>query len=274
MNKLIKSLIYGGDISLSVLDCTRLVQKAVNIHGLADAPARTLGGLLTVCAYFSGCLKSPRGAVSITVKSPSGDGTVSVSGDKNLHIRGYIDCAGGGKLRGGNLTVIRDDGFYRPFVGSCELVSDDVAENTAHYFAVSEQIPTLLSVGVDVRDGKCLSAGAVVMQSMPGCSDESAAAAIEKMRSLKDIGGLIKNYGADGVAEKFFGEETEKTAVYTLFPEYKCNCSRKKIEGVILPLGKSELESIIAERGEVCVHCHYCNTDYRFTAEDIEKLFA
>ena len=118
MNKLYKALVYDREVSLSVLETTDLVQQAIKIHNLSDTAAEILGGMLTACAYMAGCLKSEKGAVSLTVKSGDGSATVSVSGDINGHIRGYIDGGENG-LKGGTLTVIKDDGLYRPFIGTC-----------------------------------------------------------------------------------------------------------------------------------------------------------
>ena len=271
MNKLYKALIYGYDVSLSVLETTELVNDAIKIHNLDAHSAKTLGGLLTCAAYMSGCLKNEKGAVSLTVKAGGDAGTASVSGDYNQHIRGYIDGTCGGKLNGGYLTVIKDDGFYRPFVGTCELRGDDVSENLMQYFQMSEQIDTAVAIGVKMEGNKCIAAGGVVMQLMPGCKEENMEKAEEKMQAFVNVADVIQQYGADGVIEKFFEGIAEKT--YLTFPEYKCNCSRKKIEGVILPLGKTELLKIIEDEGSVKVHCHYCNTDYVFTRGDVEKLF-
>lgn len=272
MNKLIKSLVYDNQVSLSVLETTDMVNDAIKIHNLDDGSAELLGGLLTAVTYMAGCLKNECGAVSITVKSVDGSATASVSGDYSGHIRGYIEGAERG-LTGGTMTVIKEDGLYRPFVGSCELKCDDVAENLMQYFHISEQIPTAVAIGVEVKDGVCSAAGGVVMQLLPGTSEENTDRAENAMQDFVNVKKVIKEYGADGVIERFFGEETQKKTLYSAFPEYKCNCSRKKIEGVIVPLGKEELLKIIAERGRVEVHCHYCNTDYRFFAEDIEELF-
>lgn len=166
MNKLYKALVYDKEVSLSVLETTNLVQKAIQIHNLSDTAAEILGGMLTACAYMAGCLKSEKGAASLTVKSGDGSATVSVSGDINGHIRGYIDGAESG-LKGGTLTVIKDDGFFRPFLGTCELKCNDVSENLMQYFHISEQIETAVAIGVKVKDGKCLAAGGVVMQLLP-----------------------------------------------------------------------------------------------------------
>lgn len=272
-NKLYKTLIYDKQVSLSVLETTQLVNDAIRIHNLDDNSARLLGGLLTACAYMAGCLKSEKGAVSITVKSGDGSATASVSGDINGHIRGYIDGAEYG-LKGGVMTVIKEDGFYRPFVGACELKCDDVSENLMQYYHASEQIPTAVSIGVKVENGVCLAAGGVIMQLLPGTTDYNTDKAEEAMQSFVNVAQVIEKLGADGIMEKYFKSETEDKGIYLYFPEYKCNCSRKKIEGVIMPLGKSDLMKIIDEDGKVSVHCHYCNTDYEFTAKDIEELFS
>ena len=271
MNKLYKCLIYGGNASLSVLDTTELVQRATDIHGLDDASAVLLGEMLTAAAYMAGCLKNPRGAVSLTVK-PSGGAVISVSGDADGHIRGYIEGAEGG-LGGGTLTVIKDDGFYRPFVGVCELTGGGVSENLIRYFRDSEQIPTALSFGAEVKDGKVKAAGGVVIQLMPGHGEKDEEAAWEKAEALSDAAGAVFRHGAEGILREYFGVQPDGKGVYLSFPEYKCNCSRKKITGVIVPLGRAELESIIAEQGCVKVHCHYCNKDYTFTQDDVDKLF-
>ena len=270
MNKLYKSLIYDREVSLSVLETTQLVNDAIKIHNLEGQSAKTLGSLLTAVAFMAGCLKSDGGAVSITVKAGGDAGTASVSGDKDLHIRGYIDGACAGRLNGGYMTVIKEDGFYRPFVGASELVGDSVSENLMQYFHASEQIETAVAIDAKIVGGKCVAAGGVVMQLMPGCSQENMDRAEECMQNFVDVAEKIEELGADGIMREYFEEEAKHC--YQYFPEYKCNCSRKKIEGVILPLGKEELNKIIDEEGEVKVHCHYCNRDYRFTREDIDKL--
>lgn len=274
MNKLYKSLIYENQVSLSVLETTALVQDAIKIHGLNDVSAEILGGFLTATAYMAGCLKSPEGAVSITVKSGDGSATLSVSGDINGNIRGYIEGAEGG-LKGGTMTVIKDDGFFRPFVGVCELKAPDVSENLMQYFHQSEQIPTAVAIRVKVKDGVCKAAGGVIMQLMPGCSEENSLKAENRMQAFLNVDELIGNVGADGIMRDFASDgPSGEPSAYLTFPRYKCNCSRKKLEAVLLSVGKTELYEILKEQGKVSVHCHYCNTDYNFFEKDIEKLFS
>ena len=272
MNKLYKSLVYDNEVSLSVLETTMLVNDAIKIHNLSDVAAEILGGMLTACAYMAGCLKSEKGAVSLTVKSNDGSATVSVSGDVKGHIRGYIDGAENG-LKGGTLTVIKDDGFFRPFIGTCELKCNDVSENLMQYFHQSEQIETAVAIGVNVKDGKCVAAGGVVMQLLPGTHEENMDKAENAMQNFIKPAKVVEELGAEGIMQKFFGEDTDDKGVYLTFPAYKCNCSRKKIEGVILSLGLDEALNIVKEEGKASVHCHYCNTDYDFSEQDILRLF-
>ena len=271
MNKLYKTLIYDNEVSLSVLDTRDMVNDAIKTHGLDDKSAELLGAMLTACAYMAGCLKSERGAVSLTVK-PNGDGAViSVSGDINGHIRGYIDGSEKG-IDGGFLTVIKEDGFFKPFNGSCEMKGNDISENLMRYFHFSEQVETAVAIGVKVVNGKCIAAGGVVMQLLPGTSEENMARAEEAMQPFVNIREIIKD-GADALLKKYYSLSGDEKGIYLSFPEYKCNCSRKKIEGVAISLGKEELLKIVSERGAVTVHCHYCNTDYNFAKKDIEELF-
>ena len=275
MNKLFKALIYDKQVSLSVLDTTDLVNKAIKIHNLSGQSARLLGNLLTVCAYMSGCLKSDKGAVSITVKSPDSSGSASVSGDVNLHIRGYVDGSCKTSLAGGTVTVIKDDGFYRPFVGTCLAGNDDVSAIITEYFHMSEQIPTAVSVDVKLgEDGSCIAAGGVIMQLLPGTSEVNIAKAEERMQAFLKPAEVIAECGAEGIIRTYFDGQIDKKGLYLLHPDYICNCSRSKIEAVILPLGEKELLSVCDEQGCVSVHCHYCNTDYTFDKDDIKKLFA
>lgn len=272
MNKLYKTLIYDRQVSLSVLETTGLVNDAIKIHKLDGNAAKTLGELLTCGAYMAGCLKSDPGAISITVKAGGDAGTASVSADKELHIRGYIDGSCEGRLNGGYLTVVKEDGLFRPFVGASELVGDDVSRNLMQYYHMSEQVPTAIAVGVKMKDGVCVSAGGVIMQLLPGTGQENMDKAEEAMQDFVKIADVVEEYGADGIMEKFFGEITEKGHVYLSFPEYKCNCSREKMKKILIPLGKEELYSIIRDEGAVKIHCHYCNTDHVFTKEDVDKF--
>lgn len=272
MDGIVRTLICDGQISLAVINTTNLVNDAIKIHQTKGVASAILGGLLTCAAYFASSLKDENGSVSITVKAKEGDGAVSVSADAAMHIRGYADGTCTGTLIGGTMTVVREDGRSLPFVGTCEIDSDDVSEIFQKYFQVSEQIPTVVALGVDIgENGVCISAGGIVEQLLPEAEDPQILAAAEAYQSFKEDAMPIKK-GINFVLDRYFshlgyGETT------TCFPEYKCNCSESKIRGVLASVGKAELLNIAEEMGEVRVHCHYCNKDYIYDKKRIEELF-
>lgn len=280
---ILRGLICGGEVSLAVADTTSLVNEAIRIHGLSALSAAALGRTLTAAAYMCSSLKEDRGALSVTIKGDGVGGGIYVSGDKALHMRGYIENpqtylppnamgkldVGGCVGKNGYISVVRDDGENQPFVGTTPLVSGEIGEDFAAYFAYSEQLPTALAVGVKIgTDGTCLGAGGVFMQPLPGASEESIRFVEETIGKFAAVSTMMQEHTAEEVLHEFFGA----VQFYTCFPEYKCNCSRNYIEGVLVALGEKELRAAIAEQGKIEVHCHYCNTDYTFTPADAEEI--
>lgn len=280
---ILRGLAYGDEVSLAVADTTALVNEAIRIHGLSALSAAALGRTLTVAAYMCSSLKEERGALSVSVKGNGVGGNIYVSGDKALHMRGYIENPhaelppnASGKLdvggcvgREGYLSVVRDDGENIPFVGTTPLVSGEIGEDFAAYFAYSEQLPTAIAVGVKIgTDGNCLGAGGVFLQPLPGASEESVNRAAEAIRSFGAVSSMLEKHSAEEILREYFGA----VKFYTLEPEYKCNCSRNYIEGILAAMGEKEIRAVIAEQGKIDVHCHYCNTDYTFSPEDAEEI--
>ena len=280
---ILRGLIYNEEVSLAVADTTALVNEAIRIHGLSPLSAAALGRTLTVAAYMCSSLKTDGSALSVTIKGDGVGGPIYVSGDRLLHMRGYIENpqaallpnalgkldVGGCVGRNGYLSVVRDDGENRPFVGTTPLVSGEIGEDFAAYFAYSEQLPTAIAVGVKIsREGICLGAGGVFLQPLPGASEESIQKAEEAIGQFGAVSSLLQEMSAETLAEKYFGNVT----FYKLKPEYKCNCSRNYIEGILAAMGEEELRSVVAEQGKISVHCHYCNTDYEFSPEEAEEI--
>lgn len=280
---ILRGLIYNEEVSLAVADTTALVNEAIRIHGLSPLSAAALGRTLTVAAYMCSSLKTEGSALSVTIKGDGVGGPIYVSGDRLLHMRGYIDNpqtalppnalgkldVGGCVGRNGYLSVVRDDGENRPFIGTTPLVSGEIGEDFAAYFAYSEQLPTAIAVGVKIsREGSCLGAGGVFLQPLPGASEESIQKAEEAIGQFGAVSSLLQEMSAEALAEKYFGNVT----FYKLKPEYKCNCSRNYIEGILAAMGEEELRAVVAEQGKISVHCHYCNTDYEFSPAEAEEI--
>jgi len=277
-------MIFDNQLTLSVLETTDMVNDAIKIHKLSPLTAAALGRTLTVCTFMSSNLKNQKDKLSVTVAGDGVGGKITVCGNGDLNMRGYIDnpqadlpLRADGKLdvggcvgRNGRITVTKSMGLKDPYSGSAKLVTGEIAEDFTSYYALSEQQPTAIALGVKIgKDLSCVGAGGVIIQALPFASEEALIKAEEIMGGLKNISTLIENGGAEGVLKGIFGD----IEYQTYYPEYKCLCSREYIESVLISLGKEEVDDIIKEEGAVKVGCQFCNKEYVFYKEDTDKLF-
>jgi len=283
MDVLYKGVAFDGKISVTVIEATEMVNKAIEIHGLTPLAAAALGRSLIAATFMSSTLKSAEDRLSVTLSGDGVGGQIVVAGDAALNMRGYIDnptcylplnakgkldvagCVGKGRL-----TVVKSMGLKEPYTGSCAIESGEIAEDFARYYAYSEQQPTAMALGVKVgRDNKCIGAGGVIFQAMPDADDDSLKKAEDLALSLTDVSTVMETVGADKFVENTFTDY-----VYEKFsPKYNCLCSKDYIDGVLLTLGYDELCDTCEKEGKVEVACHFCNKKYVYNKADIDKLF-
>ena len=282
MANLLRTLIFNDQVSLTIADTTEIVREGMRFHNLTPASAYIYGRGMSAMVYMSSCLKEESGEISLSLKCEGEAADIGISGNRALNLRGYIantEIEGGAnyesELRSlgndGSITIIRDDGYNRPFVGSCgfpqQLSMDDIFEE---YFRSSEQLPTYIATIVEIDEqGECVFAGVLALQPLPFAAEET----LDKVWSvdLYEILETLKGKTVEEVVKANFEIQTKVWEVRNA--QYKCNCSREYLQGVLVTLGEKELREIIAQEGAVRVHCHYCNSDYVFTEEDADVLF-
>ncbi|MBC5627449.1 Hsp33 family molecular chaperone HslO [Clostridium sp. NSJ-6] len=276
-----------GMVRIIAGSTTNLVEKARDIHGCTPVAAATLGRLLTAGALLGSTLKSEKDVTTLKINGGGDAEGVVVTAYKDGIVKGYIGNpygdlplnsknkldVGGYVGKNGNLIIIKDLGLKDPYVGQVPIFSGEIAEDLAYYFTVSEQTPSAVALGVLVNtDYSIKSAGGFIVQMMPG-ADELLAdlityrlEEIPSITTLLDEGKTIKEiieYIFDGMDLKIL-EEVE--------PEFKCNCSREKVEKALISIGEKDLKEIAAEGKDEELKCHFCNASYIFTKEDIEKI--
>lgn len=282
MKNLLRTLVYDGQVSLTLADTTALVTEGARMHALSDASAYLFGKALSAMTFMSACLKGETGEISLSLKTSGAGGEIAVSGNRALAIRGYIENTGldgafneeterAAFAENGSLTIIRNDGYARPFVGACAFpISGGLDEAFEEYFRISEQLPTRIATTVKIgENGKVLFAGVAVLQPLP-FADENT---LQKVHAA-DLDKLLCDIQAQGVertAESAFGKDERVWEVRTA--AYKCNCSRQYLTRVLVSLGEEQMRAIIREDGAVRIHCHYCNSDYAFDDKDADELF-
>lgn len=271
--KVLRALIYDEEVSLTMADTTALTNEGIKRHGLTGEGAIAFARTLSALTFMSACLKERSGEISLAFRTDGKILNLCASGNAELSIRGYLDWNDDGKsiLGDGSLTVVRDDGYNRPFVGTCAMTAGDLDENFEEYYRVSEQLPTQIATTARLNeDGSVAFSGIVVLQPLPFTSEETLAK-LEKEICLKQV---LEQMETDGVFEtaKHKFSVTENGCSLRK-AEYRCSCSRDYLKSVLVSLGREQYAQIIEEEGEVRAHCHYCNTDYVFTKEDEQELF-
>ena len=296
---LFRCLVYNGGVSLTLIQGGQMCANGVKMQGFRGEKARYFSGALLCTAFLGGLLKE-NGEVSAVIKTDGTLQNITASASAALNVRACMDCneksENGGEESGeaaknfcgagGYLQVVKSDGYsLRPFVGACALKCGEnqsaeafFEENFEEYFSVSEQLPTRFKLVIGDKSGDKASENGeensgeylcAALQSLPGAGDKWQETAKEKLSAfLKEY---EKTKDAEKSAQKIFGRISceENRAL-----QYKCNCSKEYLKGVLSSLGKNELESILKEQGAVKIHCRYCNTNYAFTREDLKDLLS
>ena len=280
---LLRISLMGGQARAFLIDSTNLVETARRTHGLSRIASAALGRTLTATAMMSAMLKGDDESISVTIKGGGPIGSIVTVGHGNGTVKGYVDNPGIDLPRttkklpvgaavgtSGKLTVVKDLGLRDPYVGQTNLVSGEIAEDFAMYFTASEQVPSLVSLGVLVGD-TVESAGGLIIQMMPGAS-EAAIRSVEMSAGMyADISGTMKEYRLKGALQQLL-MHLEPEVLEETQPVYRCDCGRERIERVLITLGRDELDSMIKEQHGAEVDCHFCNKRYRFSEDDLKKL--
>ena len=263
-----------------------MVNTAVLKHGTSPVVAAALGRTMTGAAMMGKMLKNETDRVSIAIK---GDGPIQgivVEADAKGNVKGYpyvpvvdLPLNEKGKLDVrkaiGNAVMIvtKDIGLKEPYVGQVAMLSGEIAEDLTYYFATSEQINSVVILGVLVdRDYTIKQSGGIIIEVLPGCTDEAIDALEGKLKSFGALTQLLdEGKTIEEILESLLEdiEIMDKTDTF-----FKCDCSRERMERGLLSIGRKELEEIIAEEDDEPIElvCHFCNQKYHFQKEKIKEI--
>ncbi|AEA13755.1 MULTISPECIES: redox-regulated molecular chaperone HslO [Bacillus] len=283
---LVKALAFDGEVRAYSVRTTNTVSEAQRRHDTWRTASAALGRSLTAGTMMGAMLKGDQ-KLTIKVEGNGPIGPILVDAHANGDVRGYVtnphvDFEGTeqGKLRvyqavgtEGFVTVIKDIGMREPFIGQSPIVSGELGEDFTYYFAVSEQTPSSVGVGVLVNgDDSVLAAGGFILQIMPGAQEETISFIEDRLQKIPPVSTLIEQgLSPEELLYAVLGEDKVKV-LETMDVQFNCTCSRERIESVLISLGKTELEQIREEEEETEVHCHFCNERYKFSKEDITNL--
>ena len=283
-DEMLRLSLMGGQARVMMCETTAMCQRAADLHASTPVCTAAMGRLMTATAFLGVMMKGDNESVTVTVKGGGPMGTlVAVANHGDLKVcadnpqvelplreDGKLDV-GGAVGHSGRMSVVKDLGLREPYIGQCELVSGEMGMDFANYFTVSEQQPSLVSVGVLVNGDVVLKAGGLLIQPLPGCEE----AVLEQLELRSPMFASISREMTYAPKEQliedwFRGLEPELLERTPL--RYHCGCSRQRMEKALISLGRKELQNLIDEDRGAELGCHFCHSRYAFTTDELKDL--
>ena len=278
MDILTRGTVLNEEVRVICCRSTELAQEAARRHKLSRSAATALGRVITMGAIMGSMLKTDKEKLEITIDGKGPLGQIVVDGYFGAKARGFVEHGDYddpqtsiGKLIGtdGSLRVVKDLGMKQPFVSTVDLQSGEIGDDFAYYFMISEQTPSAISVGVGYDEqGNLASAGGLVLQLMPGATEESIRIVEDIVRNIKPISQLMMEYESPEELINALFDDYQELGRET--PEFRCECSKGKFARIIRKLPADDLQTMIDEDGGCEVVCKMCGNRYQFSKETLE----
>ena len=285
-DRIIRAMAANSQIRAFAATTTDLVEIARKHHNTSPVATAALGRLLTAGAMMGVMMKGEKDVLTLQIKAGGPLNGITVTADSQGRVKGYVgnpdvvipanskgklDVAGAVGI--GIMNIIRDMGLKEPYLGQVALQTSEIAEDLTYYFATSEQVPSAVGLGVLMnKDNTVRHAGGFIVQLMP-FADESV---IEKLEeNISKISSVTTMMEEDNTPEGLLNRVLEGFDIEisdTLPTEFYCNCSKERVEKALISVGRKELNDMIQEGKEVELNCHFCNTNYTFSVEELKEI--
>lgn len=283
---MVRATAAGAQIRAFACTTKELVEEARKAHNTSPVVTAGLGRLLSAGCMMGSMLKGEDDLITLIVR---GDGPLqglTVTADSKGRVKGYplvpdvilpANAIGkldvGGAVGRGYLKVIRDMGLKEPYVGQTELQTGEIAEDLTYYFALSEQVPSSVGLGVLMeKDNTVKQAGGFIIQLMPFAEEEVIARLEENLQNIKSVTAMLEagHTPEEMLTQILDGMDVE--ILDTMPVSFYCNCSKKRVQKALMGMGRRDLEDIIKDGEGIDVNCHFCNKNYHFTIDELKAL--
>lgn len=284
---IVRATAANGQIRAFAATTKEMVETARAAHETSPVATAALGRLLTAGAMMGIMMKGDKNILTLQIKGDGPIGGVTVTADSHGNVKGYAinpdvmlppSAAGkldvGGAIGNGMLSVIKDLGLKDPYVGQIQLQTGEIGDDLTYYFAVSEQTPSVVGLGVLMEKNNTVKqAGGFIIQLMPDATEEVISALEQKLAGVNSVTALLEAGNTpEMILEQFLGgmdleiNEHVDTA-------FHCNCDKDRVAKALISIGKDELQKMIDEGEPVELNCHFCNTNYVFSVDEIKELY-
>ncbi len=283
---IVRATAAEGQIRAFAATTKEMAETARKAHDCSPVATAALGRLLTAGAMMGVMMKGDKDVLTLQIKGEGPIGGLTVTADSHGNVKGYAEdpqvmlpanLAGkldvGGAVGPGILYVIKDLGMKEPYVGQTELQTGEIAEDLTYYFAASEQVPSSVGLGVLMEKNNTVKqAGGFIIQLMP-FTDEKVIEALEaKIAQVRPVTAMLDDgMTPEQILEELLGElglEINET----LPAQFHCGCSKERVSKALVSVGAKELQSMIDDGKEIEVNCHFCNTNYSFSVDELKEL--
>ena len=284
MDQLVRAITAGGAVKAVAVTTRELTERARNIQRSLPAATAALGRTLAAASMMGSALKEDAASLTLQIKGGGPLGTILAVSDPQGCVRGYVQNpqvdlplrpdgkldVGGAVGSGGTLTVIRDLGMGEPYTGSVELLSGEIAEDLAAYFAESEQVPTACALGVLVdRDQSVRAAGGYLIQLLPGAGEDVIGRVEGGVLAAGPVTALLDKDPDPAALLRTVLSDFDVEILETSPISYRCYC---RVERALISMGVEELEDLLAQQGGCELGCQFCDKAYRYSAEELRSL--
>lgn len=282
---IVRATAGDGQVRAFAATTGNLVEEARRRHNTSPVATAALGRLLTAGAMMGSMMKNDTDVLTLQIKGDGPLGGITVTADAKANVKGFVENPDamlppkngkldvGGAVGIGLLNVIKDMGMKEPYAGQTILQTSEIAEDLTYYFATSEQVPSSVGLGVLMnKDNTVHCAGGFIVQVMPFVTDEVLSRLEENIQKISSVTQMLDDgHTPEQMLERVLeGLDIEITD--TIPANFFCNCSHERIEKAIISIGKKDIQSMIDEGKEVEVKCHFCNTAYKFSVEELKEI--
>ena len=282
---IVRATAADGQVRAFAATTKELVEAAREHHNTSPVATAALGRLLTAGAMMGSMMKNDTDMLTLQIRGDGPIEGITVTADSHANVKGYVGNPDvmlppkngkldvGGAVGIGLLQVIKDMGLKEPYVGQTILVSSEIAEDLTYYFASSEQVPSSVGLGVLMnKDNTVRCAGGFIIQLMPFATEEAISQLEENLKDVTSVTDFLdKGYTPEQMLEKLIGH-LDLEITDTIPTQFYCNCSKERVEQAVASIGKKDIQEMIDEGKDIEVKCHFCNTAYNYTVEDLKNI--
>ena len=282
---IVRATAADGQIRAFAATTKDLVEEARSRHATSPVATAALGRLLTAGVMMGSMMKNDTDVLTLQINGDGPIGGITVTADSKGDVKGYVQNPDmilppkngkldvGGAVGIGLLTVIKDMGLKEPYSGQTILVTSEIAEDLTYYFANSEQVPSSVGLGVLMeKDNTVKCAGGFIVQLMPFARESVISRLEENVGKITSVTKLLE---AGYTPEQLLADLTEGLDLEitdTMPARFYCNCSKKRVERAVASIGEKEIREMIADGKDIEVKCHFCNTAYTYTVEELQEI--